>query len=415
MGVFAHATHFVLLPALAGLLMLTYAMERGGGVRLVGAGAMLGVAVLMKQHALVFAALALGLLAWHDRRASTTPRTAVIRGALLLAGVATPFALLLAVLGVQGVLGRFWFWTFQYAKAYVSEIPVSASWPMLVAGWNAISRATLPWWLLAALGLALLWLTHRPAAARAFLTGLLIAAFLGICPGFFFREHYFILLLPAVALLVGVAVDSVVTLLRRVTPPMVASVAALALLGLALVAYAVEERRYLVSMGGRELSRTRYGANPFVEAVEIGRYLREHTAPGDRIAVVGSEPEIYFYARRRAATGYLYTYALMEPQPYAARMQGEMIAEIEAAHPAYVVFVGIASSWLARPASDRLIFDWINRYLSACYERVGVADIQSMDTTAMVWDAAAAGYTPRSSFVVSTLRRTSAAPCAAGG
>ena len=32
---------------------------------------------------------------------------------------------------------------------------------------------------------------------------------------------------------------------------------------------------------------------------------------------------------RRAATSYMYTYPMMEPQPFAVRMQEEMIAEIE--------------------------------------------------------------------------------------
>ena len=104
----------------------------------------------------------------------------------------------------------------------------------------------------------------------------------------------------------------------------------------------------------------------------------------------------------------------MEPQPYAARMQDEMIGQIEAAHPKYVVFVGIGTSWVPRPSSNRRIFERIERYTRACYERVGVADIHSMDATAMLWDAAAAGYTPRSPFVLYTLRRTSEASCTSG-
>ena len=46
------------------------------------------------------------------------------------------------------------------------------------------------------------------------------------------------------------------------------------------------------------------------------------------MAVLGSEPEIYFLARRHSATGYIYTYGLMEAQPFARRMQDEMIREI---------------------------------------------------------------------------------------
>lgn len=414
MGVFAHATHFVLLPALGGLLVFLRALDTRRPHALVGAGALLGLGVLMKQHGFVFPLLAVALLVWHERRRPTgRVQTLAVQVGWLLAGTLIPFILLVAVLGAHGVLDRFWFWTFQYASAYASELSWRAAWPMLARGWTSASQATLPLWLLAGLGVALLWLRRWAAEPRAFLSGLLIASGLAVCPGFYFLEHYFILLLPAVALLVGVAVESMATLLRRITRPSVALMLALVVFGATIVAYAVGERRYLFSMGPRELSRTRYGANPFVEAVDIARYVREHTTPQDSIAVVGSEPEIYFYAGRRSATGYIYTYPLMEPQPYAARMQDEMIRQIEAAHPRYVVFVGIPASWLVQRTSSRRILEWIERYLQLCYERVGVTEIHSRDETTILWDAAAATYTPRSSFVIDTFSRRSDAPCAA--
>ena len=68
---------------------------------------------------------------------------------------------------------------------------------------------------------------------------------------------------------------------------------------------------------------------PFLSLFRIADYLREHTTPDDTIAVLGSEPEIYFYSHRHSATGYIYTYPLMEPQKYARQMQEEMIREIE--------------------------------------------------------------------------------------
>jgi len=46
---------------------------------------------------------------------------------------------------------------------------------------------------------------------------------------------------------------------------------------------------------------------------------------------IGSEPEIYFYAQRHSATGYIYTYALMEEHKYAHAMPEEMEREIEQA------------------------------------------------------------------------------------
>jgi hypothetical protein len=241
--------------------------------------------------------------------------------------------------------------------------------------------------------------------------GLLIASLAAMTPGFYFRQHYFILVLPAAALLAGVTVASIQRLLRSLVSGGTAPVLAGACLLLAMGAYISNERAYLFSMSPRDLSRTVYGANPFVEAPEIARYIHDRTGSDDRIAVIGSEPEIYFYARRKSATGHIYTYGLMEPQKYASQMQDEMMREIEAARPRYAVFAGISTSWLARTTSDRRILTWTDKYLQQCYEQVGVADIESLDKTTMRWDAEAAGYQPRADNIVYTFRRRTDAPC----
>ena len=78
-------------------------------------------------------------------------------------------------------------------------------------------------------------------------------------------------------------------------------------------------------------------------------------------------PEIYFLFRPASpATGYIYTYGLMEPQPYALKMQQEMIAEIEAAQPEYIVFVGVPQSFgQVAGTSEGYIFRWIDSYTCA--------------------------------------------------
>jgi len=48
----------------------------------------------------------------------------------------------------------------------------------------------------------------------------------------------------------------------------------------------------------------------------------------------------------------------MELQPYATAMQRQMIHEVEAVDPRYLVFVSATRSWLARPGSDQTIFGW---------------------------------------------------------
>jgi hypothetical protein len=94
--------------------------------------------------------------------------------------------------------------------------------------------------------------------------------------------------------------------------------------------------------------------------------------------VLGSEPEILFYARRRSATGYLYTYGLME------------IAEIEDAAPAFVVLVDVSTSWLATPRSGRHLLAWSGEYPAANYDVVGAVAILGPERTEYVWGDAAA-------------------------
>jgi len=412
LGIFAHATHFVLLPALGGLLLLLVARESERLWPSLAGGTLLGAAVLMKQHALVFVPLGVGLIAWpttSESRASW--RRTTMKAALLCIGTTLPLGIVAALLYRQGVLDRFWLWAIRYAKEYVSEVPLSFAWTVLSYRFAKVTQSTLVLWLVAAVGLVALALDRWPPLTRFFIFGLLATSFLGVCPGFYFREHYFILLLPAIALLVGMSGASLRRLLsRQLSPAAGLNVTVAVFAGLAVL-FVVRERGYLFSMTPRELIRSRYGTNPFVEAIEIGKYIKEHTNERDRIMVVGSEPEIYFYADRVSASGYIYTYALMEPQPYAARMQEEMIREIDASHPKFLVIVDVYASWLARPESSRKIIEWAKQYVRECYELVGVADVISQHETRLAWDGAAREYRPTSHDVVYTYRRTSEAPC----
>jgi hypothetical protein len=122
------------------------------------------------------------------------------------------------------------------------------------------------------------------------------------------------------------------------------------------------------------------GTNPFPESVRIAELIREQSTPSDTIAVLGSEPQIYFYAKRHSATGYIYTYGLMEPQPFAKQMQQEMIQEIESARPRFLVLVVMNRSWLVWPDSDLSIFKWAATFCDTNYDEVALINISDNGT-----------------------------------
>ena len=46
-----------------------------------------------------------------------------------------------------------------------------------------------------------------------------------------------------------------------------------------------------------------YAGNPFSESLVIADYLSRHSTPDQQIAVLGSEPQLYFYAKRTPPQG----------------------------------------------------------------------------------------------------------------
>jgi hypothetical protein len=410
MGIFAHATHFVTLPIVAALLLMHDATRAW---RFLAAGLLLGAAIVMKQQAIFLAALALPI-AMRTAGPLTFGRPhpdALRRLGLVLAGIAAAFALLVGVLAVAGVLGRFWFWTFQYASQYVSQIPVSLATTTLPMAWDYITQATGLWWYVGVTGLGALFIARWAPVTRFTLACWFIGAALAVAPGLYFRPHYFIVLMPVVGLLGGIAVASADRAIARALSPMTARV--IVLVGFAVLAgsHVYRQSHFFFRMTPTEVLRSVYQANPFPESPEVARYLAAHTAPDDRIAVLGSEPQIAFYANRKSASGHIYMYPLTEPQPFAARMTEEFKREIEAARPAYVVFVDAGSSWVATLKPDTRIVDWSRAFTASCYTRVGVADIPPTGAGIIRWDADAIGYEPTSTSRIFVYRRLTDSGC----
>ena len=215
LGTAAHATHFVLLPALGGIFLMLKGLDSGRRSLLFWSGLCLGVSFLMKQPGLSFAAFALLYIAFRFiRRTHPSPKSLTEAGIFYGAGVILPFVLTCAALWITGVFEKFWLWTFGYAMEYGFRIPLSMGSTILLNQFPKIIGKFYLLWAVSGLGILALFVEKEARRSIVFVLGFFLFSFLAVCPGFYFREHYFVLLLPAISLLIGIAFGSLRRFLR---------------------------------------------------------------------------------------------------------------------------------------------------------------------------------------------------------
>jgi hypothetical protein len=352
LGFYAHATHFVVLAALAGILLLLYAIETERTSIYFGSGLCFGLAFLMKQPGILFAVFAGSYWLWRQWRHPLPRRNMVVHGSALFAGMAVPLAVTCLILLRAGVFPSFWFWTWSYAWEYgvITTLP-----DVRIA-----LRAFVPWvirphvlWEIAAIGLAAPIWSRSARVHGGFVTSFFLFSCLAVCPGFYFRPHYYILALPAAALGAGIAVSAAhEMLLQRRLGTLVVWFPVLYFSVAFLISARAEYRRYF-RLDPVALARRVQPGEAFPEAVAVGSYLKAHASQQDTIGLFGSEPEICFYSGRHCASSYLYLYPLMEKQKFAHQMQGEMMQQIRDARPGFLVYVDDIHSWGSKAQLDK--------------------------------------------------------------
>lgn len=417
-GTSAHAEHFAVLLGLTGYAYLVRIVAQDQVAswprmaRLFVCGCLFGLAVLMKQQAAFFVAPALVYLigATWRRPAAERNRAVVLAGAMLLAaGVIVPFGMLVIALRLLGVFDDFWFWTVTYAQGYGAGESVHV-WSALGNAFDRVGRASI--WLggLMLLGFASLAWDAESRKGLVFWLLLLGAGVAAVLPGLRFYEHYFIFLLPAASYYSALGISVLGRLIAKVRQASSSDAwrLALAVVVLALVGWQNREPWFQSSVV--RLSRITYGPNPFPEVVEVARFLKGQASPTDRLLVFGSEPEIYFYTELPAATKYIYTYPLVERQPYAAQMQAEMIDQVERARPEYCVSLNVARSWLPVAGAPDDIFQWWGPYRQENYDLIGVAEILDSSRTLYIWGESARHYKPTSRVWIGVYRRRDLTP-----
>lgn len=362
MGIVAHATHYVVFFAVWALVLFNRALRVRQKGLLFLSGVLFGCSFLMKQPGILFALFALYLV--YNARKEFEHWW--INCCVFIGGFITPLLLLGVWLFLGKTLQNCWFWCVQYGFFYGSQVSLTEVPEIFWSALRSVTTDTREWWLLAVGGILVVLIQNKslPYARAVLVFG--VCSFIATALGFYFRQHYFILLLPFVSIVASVCI---VVYLERAIQRYGIILGSIVII--VLMIFTLWNNSYYYFRGvPQELTNKMYGMNPFDSMQYIARIVQERTQPSDRIQVFGSEPELYFYTQRKSSSGFLYMYPLVESASSVTRtLQGKFIQEVERNHPKIIVFCMFPFSWLV--ADERTatpLFQWIDCFLNQYYK-----------------------------------------------
>lgn len=283
---------------------------------LLGAGALLGLASLVKQVAALHV-LVLSVMLLIDGRRDTL-RSRVVDALLLMGGAILPWAVVAGVLAMQGALHAGYEDMIRYGGALAGLPPEPGSpplWQRIVTG-NADPRGNLPppfgrssylvwwgrgtwpFWLIALPCLVWLAVSSTTARARRLSVAWAVASCVQVAlPGLFW-PHYYLLPLPGLAVATGVGLGRAVERIHHRERRAMSACAALAIaVGLTWMVV-IQVQSYLL-VPAEELAIRAKGGGQWIFLREMGRELARRTSTwhDPRLYVWGIQSPLFVYGR----------------------------------------------------------------------------------------------------------------------
>ena len=356
-GPMANAEQFLLAFLIPSLYFLYRGLEKHSLPNLATAGVLIALAATMKQHAFIFLGASLVWIVY-------TQRAGAVRYiGVYLAGVMVPLLLLFCYLWMAGVWSHFYFLTFQYARAYVgiSSAPHVASDNLL----TIYHKTEVLIWctLISLVGLLL----PGNIKVRLFITLFFLSSVAAVMMGFYFRPHYFMLLLPVFSLMFTYSAfrltGSLITFFRL-------SILSI-YIGITALLFLYTQRDCFFLLPPESVTEWIYPGTPFAISGEVASYIKSQSVPNDRICMLGAEPQLFFLSQRQASSGYIYTYPLLEKQKYADMMTDEFISQTEQCKPAILVYSS-HTVFDEGANRDNRLYRWFSNYKNQ-YQLVAVS------------------------------------------
>jgi hypothetical protein len=384
-GFAAHATQLIQLPVMGALWMLWNYTRQPDSRRwwqLSAIGLLLGFAFTVKQPAVVFIVFAIGALLLGDG-------TLVQKlGRAFVVGISSvvPFAAIAGYFYAQGRFDDFWLWTFVMPTA--QTVSADDTWfylktlvPRMVGNHGVF-------WVAGLLSLVLVPMSHVARPGKIWAVSLLLLSILSACIGLGFMPHYFIPAIPWAALGISISVFWMVEKFGAGNRMAFVGVAA-AFIGLPILLNA----GYLFRPNYPEIMEQCYHWNGFAEAKAIATELKKRLKPGERVAILGSEPQINFYTGTEHCSPQLYMYPVIREHKRKQDFQQQFLRNLNDCNAEYVVVTASEASWMPGFAEMPFFKRDLFPKISAQYDLIGRANIGQIPMN-IVWDEALKTHNP---------------------
>ena len=250
-----------------------------------------GCATLIKQHGAffgIFGFIALLIMCWQNE---TIRKKVCLKYVLVfVCGIMIPLLLCFSYLLHAGVLKNFYLWTFAYAREYSSLVPTADIWYYFSSSFLPIWQHSKLIWIIAGIGLVVILMPTRffPIRNRQsciVLLGLTIGGIIALSIGFFFRPHYFVLILPAFAILFGIGIRYVFYIFSTASSSILRYSIPVVIVVITFTGTIVAHWDVLYQFSPDMVTRVTYGSCPFQYSQLIARLIQERTSKEDKIAI----------------------------------------------------------------------------------------------------------------------------------
>jgi 4-amino-4-deoxy-L-arabinose transferase-like glycosyltransferase len=347
---------FMVLPYTLAAYSLLKLLESGSRKNYLYFGFWTSLACTIKQVALVnflWLASYLVIRIWQRRQLDTVSRV-LADGFLVVIGAVIPWLPFLLYFHWKDALGSLYFWQVSFNLHYIAKNHQNlANLSVFLARMISVLSENGFLWLTALAGIGFRWPIIRRKVggskqgteswrrtAWILMATWPMFSFIGVVLGGRFFPHYFIQIIPSLAVLGGVGLMDLIHKVRSrgidfLRRPV--GFGMVLILTLAFLLFVKTDAPYYLKYDGMQISLHQFNMPLFSVTRYIGKYLKGRTEPSDLIYVWRVNPEINFYALRKSPTPYLIHSVMSYNLPWDPHEQ--VLESLRRSPPKYVVLM----------------------------------------------------------------------------